>query len=595
MTKRYFIHKYLSGNRWRLFGVIVFAVFAVFMSLLSPLVLSFFIDQVIDEKPITNAIIQLLVDKIGGISYLQTHLYIGGVVILLIYLISGICFFLRGYLSGKMSEDMSYRIRNDLFEHIQKLPYDYHIQTKTGDLVQRCTSDVEVIRRVFGQQIQQMVRAIMIVGLAITILFQINARLSLRAIILMPFLFLYAYYFFQKSQKVFLASDESEGEMTSVIQENISGIRVIKAFGKEKYEVDRFADYNKDFKDKTFLMIQLLGRYWSSSDLICTLQILIVLFSGIQAVQNGMITIGNFTVFLTYEGMILWPIRMLGRILSDFGKSSVSIGRLIEILDVPQEELNEGITPEIKGEIEFRHLTFTYQKDVEPVLKDISLKVEPGQTIAILGPTGSGKSSLVHLLTGLYPYQEGSILLDGHALKDIQKKYLRSQVGIVFQEPFLYSKTIYENIQLGHSDARKEDIEQAAEIASVHGVIEEFDQGYDTLVGEKGVTLSGGQKQRIAIARTLMNQSKILIFDDSLSAVDTETDQQIRKALQQRKQGITTIIITQRINSAKDADAIFVMEDGRITQSGTHEQLVQEEGLYKRIYEIQSYQHGEQV
>ena len=588
MTKRAFIGKYMKGNWFKLLCILCTAILAVLLNLLHPLVFSFFIDNIIDQQPITSPIMQQIVAHLGGVSYLRSHIWIGGIVIIAIYFFLGIALFIRGYLSGRMSEDMCYHIRNDLYTHLQKLPFHYHVSANTGDLVQRCTSDVDQIRRLTGNQLQQAMRSIFMVVLACVILFRIHVKMAIRAVILMPFLFLYAYYFYLRNQKAFKASDESEARMTTVIQENLNGIRVVKAFGREQYEAKQFDRVNGEHRDITFRMIALLGAYWSSTDVICMIQIMIVLFSGIFAARSGELSIGNFMVFVSYESMILWPIRQLGRILADFGKCSVSIGRLLEILNEKEEDLVSGITPEMKGEIVFDHVSYQYEDGTSDVLEDISMHIGAGQTVAIIGPTGSGKSTLVHLLTGLYDYTGGSIRIDGNELRNIQKQYLRQKVGIVLQEPFLFSKSIYENIHLNHNWATREDVERAARIANVDEVIREFDEGYETMVGEKGVTLSGGQKQRVAIARTILNDNKVLIFDDSLSVVDTETDKEIRARLKELQKQVTTIIITHRINSAKDADCIFVIEKGKITSSGTHEELIHQEGLYRRIYEIQS-------
>ena len=588
MTKSSFLRKYLKGNRLYLAFMILLGVIAVFFSLLHPLVFSFFIDNVIDLQPITNSIVNNLVNCIGGVNTIREHLWIAGLVIVIVYILSGLSLFLRGYLSAKLSENMVYNIRNDLYNHLQKLPYSYHVKVKTGELVQRCTSDVEQIRKVMGSQLQQIVRSISMIVLASMILWNINPSLTLKSVCLMPFLFVYALYFYNRNQKAFLESDESEARMTTTVQENLSGIRVVKAFGKERYEAEKFDKQNNEYRDLTFKMMHLLSKYWSTSDIICMFQIILVLYFGINEAKSGNLSIGNFSVFISYISMILWPIRQLGRILSDIGKSSVAIDRLVEIFNEKEEDFNSGITPKLTGEITFDHVSFQYDDGNTEVLKDICIHISSGETVAIIGPTGSGKSSLVHLLTGLYDYTLGSIKLDSYELKDIQKEYLRKNVGIVLQEPFLFSKSIYENIQLSNHSTDKEMVEKAAKIASVHDVIESFEDGYQTLVGEKGVTLSGGQKQRIAIARTIINDNKILIFDDSLSAVDTETDADIRKHLNELHKDMTKIIITQRVNSAKDADCIYVIENGTITAFGTHDELIKQNGLYKRIYEIQS-------
>lgn len=587
MTKISFIQKYLKENRLNLILMILLGVISVFFSLLHPLVFSFFIDNVINKQPIQNELVNSLVLSIGGIEVIQNHLWIGGLVIILVYVISSLALYFRGYLSGVISENMVYHIRNDLYNHLQKLPYSYHVKVKTGELVQKCTSDVEQIRKVMGTQLQQIVRSISIIVIASILLWKIHPSLTIKSVCLMPILFVYAFYFYDRNQKAFMESDDSEARLTTMIQENLSGIRVVKAFGKEKYEADKFDEDNQEYRDLTFHMMHLLGRYWSSSDILCMLQIVIVLYFGIKEAQNGSLSVGNFFVFISYVSMILWPARQLGRILSDIGKSSVAINRLVEIFNEKEEDTESGIQPNLTGEITLKHVSFQYDDATFPVLQDINMHIEKGSTIAIIGPTGSGKSSLVHLLTGLYDYTSGSILLDTYELRDIQKDYLRKQVGIVLQEPFLFSKSIYENIHLS-SDYSTQDVEQAAKIAHIHDVIHSFKDGYETLVGEKGVTLSGGQKQRIAIARTIMKDNKILIFDDSLSAVDTETDASIRASLNELQEDVTKIIITQRINSAKDADYIYVIEDGKISASGKHEDLIQQDGLYKRIYEIQS-------
>ncbi|MBR2825734.1 MAG: ABC transporter ATP-binding protein [Solobacterium sp.] len=583
-----FLKRYLKGNYLRAIGMVIFALVAVSLNLISPLILSYFIDYVIDQQPITSPITQKVFDFLGGVPYLRTHLWVGALLIIGVYTLLAITLFLRQYLSGKMSENIVYRLRNDLFRHIQRLPYSYFGKKKTGELIQRCTSDVDQIRRFTGNQLQQLIRSITLVLFALTILSRIHQGLTLRAVILMPILLFYAYFFFKKNQKVFREMDESEERFTAMAQENLAGIRVVKAFGREKYEVDRFEKHNQELRGNVFRMMKLLSMYWSTSDVISMCQMLIVLFSGISLCRNGELSIGSFFLFVNYEGNMLWPLRQLGRILADFGKCGVSIQRLEEILEEKEEDLESGKEPVLHGAIQFDHVSFRYPDGKDDVLDNVSFEVKPGETIAIIGPTGSGKSSLVHLLTSLYDYQKGSIKLDGVELREINKKYLRKHVGIVLQEPFLFSKSIYENIHLSNPSSTKEDVEKAAETAAIHSVIESFDAGYDTLVGEKGVTLSGGQKQRIAIARTVLNDNQILIFDDSLSAVDSETDAQIRKALQTLQQGVTTIIITQRVNSAKDADCIFVLENGKITQQGSHEELVNEDGLYARVNHIQS-------
>ncbi|MFR0978815.1 MAG: ABC transporter ATP-binding protein [Holdemania filiformis] len=546
------------------------------------------IDNVIHAQPANNPVLAWLLDHLGGAAYLQRNLWIGAAAILAINALICVCVFLRGYWNAVISEEVCRKVRNRLYAHLQSLPFSYHVRIKTGDLVQRCTSDVDQIRRFLAGQISEVVYSVATALAALLILFSIYRPLAWLAVISMPLLVIYAYVFFTRVQKAFLASDEAEGDLSTAVQENLSGIRVVKAFNNEREEIRKFEQKNARYRDLTFKMIQYLGAYWGTSDLICLTQIFVIILAGIFAAVRGDLSVGSFFVFISYEGMILWPVRNLGRILADMGKMSVSIGRLQEILDETPEDVASGETPPIEGRIEFDHVQFQYEGDSQPVLKDLTFTIEKGMTVALIGPTGGGKSTLVHLLMRLYDPTSGQIRIDGHDITDIQRTWLRQNIGIVLQEPFLFSKTIYDNIHLARRGAHREEVEQAARIASVHEVIAEFDRGYDTLVGEKGVTLSGGQKQRIAIARTVLSPQPILIFDDSLSAVDTQTDAKIRAALKEVQSQTTTLIITQRVASAMDADLILVLEQGRITQAGTHDQLLEEEGLYRRIVEIQT-------
>lgn len=583
-----FINRYLINNKGRLLGIFIVVGCYAFLALCSPLIFSFFIDNINDLKPIDNALVASIVTSLGGVEFIRENLWIGAVLVIGVNVLVCLCVFLRGRWNGVVSEDVSYHLRNELYNHIQYCPYSYHVRVKTGDLIQRCTSDVDQIRRFLAGQFSEIVYSVFTALMAGLVLFSIDKQMALIAVVSMPFLIVYAYFFFTKAQKIFLASDESEGEMTAMIQESLSGVRVVKAFNSERSELKKFDVKSTDFKDKTFLLLKQLGLYWGTSDFLCLSQILIVVLVGIFRVRQGDFSIGNYFVFISYEAMILWPIRNLGRLLADMGKMTVSIGRLNEILDEPLEDITSGTSDDIEGNIEFKHVGFHYTDSDFAILKDVSFKIQKGQTIALLGPTGSGKSSLVHLLTRLYDCTSGEILLDGKNIQSFQKKHLRENIGLILQEPFLFSKTIYENIHLSKSEAQLEEVQRVAKIASVHDVINEFDRGYETLVGEKGVTLSGGQKQRVAIARTILKQTPILIFDDSLSAVDAQTDAEIRQKLKEVQKQTTTIIITQRVASAQDADVILVLENGMITQMGTHEQLSKEEGLYQRIVKIQN-------
>lgn len=583
-----FIRKYL-GKLW-VKQVLVFLIVIIytFGNLFSPLMFSFIIDNLIEGKQITSPIFLFLTNNLGGVEYLRNNLWLAAIVLVLVNVVVGLCIFFRGKLNSEISQQMSQDIRNDLYNNIQLWPYSTLSRSKAGDLIQRCTSDVEVVRQFFSGQLAEVVYAVSITVFANVVLFSINGSLAIYSLVTLPVLFIVSLLFFKSIQKFFTRFDETEAELTTVMQENLSNLRVVRAFNREKYEMDKFSVKNKELSKIDFELINHLGFQWGVGGSLSMAQVLLTTLIGIFFVINNQITIGQFSVFISYQSMIVYPVRSLARLLSNMGKMKVSIERLLEILNEKTEDIESGKVLDIKGDIKFSHVGFQYDDGTFPVLKDISFSVKPNETLAILGPTGSGKSTLVHLLTGLLDYTEGSITIDSVELKEIQKKCLRKNVGIVLQEPFLFSKTIYDNIKISRKDADKSKVYAAAKIASVHDVISEFSGGYDTLVGEKGVTLSGGQKQRIAIARTIINDCPILIFDDSLSAVDTQTDNEIRKAIKSLRKKCTTIIIAHRISSAQDADHIIVLENGRITQNGNHQQLVNQPGLYKRIYEIQT-------
>ena len=583
-----FIKKYL-GKLWvKQILVFLIVIIYTFGNLFSPLMLSFIIDNLIEGKQITSPIFLFLTNNLGGVEYLRNNLWLAAIVLVLVNVVVGLCIFFRGKLNSEISQQMSQDIRNDLYNNIQLWPYSTLSRSKAGDLIQRCTSDVEVVRQFFSGQLAEVVYAVSITVFANVVLFSINGSLAIYSLVTLPVLFIVSLLFFKSIQKFFTRFDETEAELTTVMQENLANLRVVRAFNREKYEMDKFSIKNKELSKIDFELINHLGFQWGVGGSLSMAQVLLTTLIGIFFVINNQITIGQFSVFISYQSMIVYPVRSLARLLSNMGKMKVSIERLLEILNEKTEDIESGKVLDIKGDIKFSHVGFQYDDGTFPVLKDISFSVKPNETLAILGPTGSGKSTLVHLLTGLLDYTEGSITIDSVELKDIQKKCLRKNVGIVLQEPFLFSKTIYDNIKISRKDADKSKVYAAAKIASVHDVISEFSGGYDTLVGEKGVTLSGGQKQRIAIARTIINDCPILIFDDSLSAVDTQTDNEIRKAIKSLRKKCTTIIIAHRISSAQDADHIIVLENGRITQNGNHQQLVNQPGLYKRIYEIQT-------
>ncbi len=583
----------MKGNR----SLYVFSILAVgaaiFLRFAWPLVLRVTIDSIIGTEPIeTSGWLQPLFTEIfnflGGKTVLEKSLWMCSIILILLTLSRGIFLFFKGKWSATASESIARKIRDKVYDHLQYLPFDYHVKAKTGDLIQRCTSDVETIRRFLSMQLVEVGRALFMLFFALSFMLPMSVKMTLISLSLVPFIFAFAVVFFMKVKVAFKASDESEGRLSTVLQENLSGVRVVRAFARQKYEIDKFDEKNVEYRDLTYRLIRLLAWYWSVSDLLSLTQIIAVTVLGTYWAANGIITLGTLLAFSSYVGMLLWPVRQLGRVLTDMGKALVSIERIQEILEEPIEDLDDGISKDkIEGEIEFENVSFHYDEG-HPILEDVSFKVKKGQTVAILGPTGSGKSTLVSLLPRLYDNQSGSVKIDGIDVKNISKRTLRNNIGIVLQEPFLFSKTLKDNIGLATNSYEDDLVFKAAQIASVHDVIESFEDGYETAVGEKGVTLSGGQKQRVAIARTILNGSPILIFDDSLSAVDTETDAAIRKRLKKLDNKATTFIISHRLTTLAEADMILVLEQGKIVQQGTHLELVDQEGLYKRVWAIQN-------
>jgi ATP-binding cassette subfamily B protein len=584
------IREVLKGHFLKYVGSVVAMAFSVCVSLVTPLVLAETIDAVVGAKrPLAlPGPIEIWVDSMGGRDFLVKNLWIMAGSLLLLYVIGGLFQYLRGRWSAEASEDIAKSLRDRLYDHLQRLTYDYHVKAETGDLVQRCTSDVETIRRFLQTQLVEIFRTFLIVGVAVIVMLRINARMTLVSLILVPGLFAWAFLFFRLVQKNFQKVDDAEGKMSAVLQENLAGVRVVRAFGRQQYEVEKFGKYNDDLYNKHKHLTDLLAIYWPSSDLISMTQAGIALMYGIFLAASGQLLVGEMTVFISYIWMLLWPVRQLGRILSDFGKALVSAGRIQEVLETPAEPDQDGDeAADISGDIRFDHVAFCYEK-MNPVLLDIDFTAKAGQTVAILGATGSGKSTMMHLLQRLYNADEGTITIGGLDIRQIQKAHLRSRIGLILQEPFLYSRTLRDNIRIASPEADEAMVTGAAETAHADGFIRSFEAGYDTLVGERGVTLSGGQQQRVAIARTLLKQNDILIFDDSLSAVDTATDQAIREALKLEKKHATTFIISHRLTTLSQADLILVLQNGRIAQQGTHSELIAQDGLYRRVWRIQS-------
>lgn len=567
----------------------VLTAFTSLMQFITPALLAELMDHYLGSEPSRFPdFLNHGIDRLFGADFLSRNLWAFGLALILVNLISGVFSFFRGKMTSQGSESAARHLRDELYDHMQKLPYDYHVKVETGDLLQRCTSDINTIRGFLNQQIVAMLNAVFMIIFALILMLPINVKVTVYSLAFTPFIFLFSMLFFKLVIQAFRRMDEAEGAMSTVLQENLTGVRVVRAFGQAFNEIKKFDKASNEHRGRGFKVANLEALYWALSGSMGMMQILLSLIVCILEAGKGNISVGDLIVITGYTGMLTWPIRQLGRILTESGKSMVALDRIGEVLRAKAEpEETDALKPSLSEDIVFEHVSLYYEKD-QDVLRDISFTAKEGQTIAILGPTGSGKSSLVHLLQRLYAPKSGSITIGGVPIEKIDRTYLRSRVGLVLQSSFLYSKTIRENIAIAVRDASQDDIDRAAKAASAYDFIQKSDKGLDTVVGERGVTLSGGQKQRIAIARTLMKGNDILIFDDSLSAVDTKTDAQIRETLLSDENKVTTFIISHRVSTLSRADMILVLEDGRITASGTHEELISAPGLYARINAIQT-------
>jgi ATP-binding cassette, subfamily B, bacterial len=580
----------MKGTRLLYISGIVSIGISTLIMMARPLILTYVLDSILggEESSLPAWFVRITAwgnwDDIGG------RLLYNALLFLLLTAAGGYGMYLKGILTAKAAERTARTIREALYRKLQNAGYRYHVNAETGDIMQRCTSDVETVRMFFANQLTEIGRAVFIFSITMVIMASLDVKMMLISLVLLPVIFFFSFYFFKRVRKTFKTVDEAEGALSNVIQENLTGIRVVRAFARQEFEKQKFEQKNSAYRDGIYSLLRILAYYWSLSDWLSLMQITLVVVIGGYLTAVGSLSIGVYVAFIAYIERILWPIRQMGRILTDMGKMFVARDRIGDILGqaCPDEFSDDGtLVPEIRGKIEFRNVSFSYGSR-KPVLKGLNFTVEAGKTVAVLGATGSGKSTLVHLITRLYEPTEGEILIDGIPLKSISKKHLRSRVGLVLQEPFLFNRTIRENITIASPQSSDEEVRRTASDAAVHSVIMKFDKQYDTEVGEGGVTLSGGQKQRIAIARVLIRKPPVMIFDDSLSAVDTVTDHLIRHALQRRKERPTTWIISHRITTLSEADMIIVLEHGTVTAIGSHEQLIAREGLYRRIWELQS-------
>ena len=585
------LFRFLKGSKRYFVCCIISAIILSFFALVNPRIIGITVDSIVGNAEFDlPAFVVEFINSLGGRDFLRANLWVVTIAVIGFALLEGV-FRISYKMSNAIgSETLVENIRNSLYKHIIRLPFEWHGQNATGDIIQRCTSDVETIKSFLSEQLVTLFRLVVLIALAVIYMLRIHVGLTMVVIVFIPITVAQSLYFHKKIAAAFEKTDAEEGKLSSIAQENLTGIRVVRAFGREEYERRRFEKQSEAYANSDLGLVRIFLAFFSFGSLISRLQIFLIILLGVWFCSKGSITGGQYIEYISYVIMISWPIRRLGRIISQMSKTSVSIDRLRYIMNSAEEEDEEGalIVP-VNEDIEFKNISFEYVKG-EKILDDVSFKIKAGSTVGILGGTGSGKSTLMYLLERLYDLQDdtnGEITIGNVPVNRIKRRHIRKRIGMVLQEPYLFSKTLAENISISNDKKELEDIRRAAGIASLDKTIESFTDGYDTFVGERGVTLSGGQKQRTAIAQTLIKKPDVLIFDDSLSAVDTETDERIRRALNKETQDQTVILIAHRITTLMHADNIIVLDRGRVVEEGTHKELINKDGIYKKIYELQ--------
>lgn len=586
---------FLKGSAIFFVLAILVSFCVTFLELIGPKIVQYTIDNCISGAAATNSgsvpdYILFLMERLGGKEYLSTHLYLMALLVAFIAILTAIFRYLFRVINSIAAEKLIKRMRDKLFEHIMHLPFTWHGENHTGDIIQRCTSDVDTIKMFISEQLLSLFRIIIRIAVAMHFMIRINGELTIASAVFIPIIVLYSCFFHNRISTGFEKADNEEGRLSATAQENLTGVRVVRAFGREAYERERFEKQNYEYTNLWISLMKTLAAFWASNDFISGFQVMLITVLGAVYCVNGVITVGEYIAFVFYNSMLTWPVRALGRIISEMSKAGVSIDRLRYIMNSEVEkDVAEAKEPPMDQDITFENVSFVYDNGSEEVLDNVSFKIKAGTTFGILGGTGSGKSTLMYLMDRLYdlPEDGGRILVGDTDIKEIKRSHLRENVGFVLQEPFLFSRTLSENIGITQKEKNEKEIREAARIAALDETIESFGQGYETYVGERGVTLSGGQKQRTAIAQMLVSNPPIMVFDDSLSAVDTQTDAKIRKALSENKGNSTVIIISHRITTLMQADNILVLDHGKTSEIGSHEELLNNNGIYKRIFDIQ--------
>lgn len=573
---------------------IVFSLLVTFFDLIGPKIIQYAIDFCIGDTAADSGSVPVyitaIMDRLGGAAFLKDNLYLIAIVVAVIAVLGAISRYLFRLLNSIGAEKLIQRMRDRLFEHIMHLPFAWHSENHTGDIIQRCTSDVDTIKMFISEQMSSLFRIVIRIVFAMYFMVGINLKLSFASAVFIPIIVGYSLFFRSRISTEFEKADSEEGRLSATAQENLTGVRVVRAFGREKYERDRFEQQNLEYTKLWVKLMKTLAAFWASNDFISGMQVMLVTILGAVFCVQDQITVGEYIAFVAYNSMLVWPVRALGRIISDMSKAGVSIDRIMYIMNSePEKDADYAIEPSFKNDIVFDNVSYAYENGGAEVLKNVSFTIKNGTTFGILGGTGSGKSTLMYLLDRLYdlPKDQGTIRIGDADIRDIKASWLRKNIGFVLQEPFLFSRSLADNIGITQKKTDMKDIRHVAKIAALDETIDSFNQGYSTFVGERGVTLSGGQKQRTAIAQMLVSKPPVMVFDDSLSAVDTQTDAKIRKALARETGDSTVILISHRITTLMQADKILVLDHGKVAELGSHDELVAKGGIYKKIFDIQ--------